>query len=152
MKGDGQLRTKTRTGNTLGKGVGIGLIVSILIAVVMAMVLAWLVSADRIGENGILFVSPVIVFLAVLVGCVLAGKIQKEKIGVVICVTGVAYLILQICTGILFFENGFHNIGIHTLAVGFACVIACAICIRGKGIAGKRKRSHRHLHQRPSAG
>lgn len=137
-------KQKRRTRKTtFGSSVGIGLIMSIIISVVLSMLLAVLVMNERVGENAIEYLTPLIVLLASLFGCITAGKQVEQKLAIVIGITGAIYLFLLMGVGILFFDGGFHNLWTSLLAIAVACGISCAICIRGKGSGRKRKRVYR---------
>ncbi|MBR4109900.1 MAG: TIGR04086 family membrane protein [Oscillospiraceae bacterium] len=129
--------------NTFGSGIAIGLILSVVISVMLSMLLAVLVINERVGENTIEYLTPLITLLASFIGCVVAGKQVEEKLAIVIGATGTIYLFLLIGSGILFFDGGFHNLWTSFLTVAVACALSCAICIRGKGGGRKRKRVYR---------
>ena len=129
--------------NSFGSGVGIGLVASIILSVILSMLLAVVVINERVGENAINYFTPAIMLIASLTGCVIAGNRVKEKLAIVVGVTGAIYLFVLVGVGILFFDGGFHNLWTSLLAIAVSCSLSCAICIRGKASGRKRKRVYR---------
>ena len=136
------MKYRGKTSGSIGKAIGIGVLISITASLVMSMVLAWFVYTDRVGEGGTGYIIPAILFLSILSGCVVAGKLHKEKIGIIVGTTSATFLFLLIGSGILFFDSGFHNFVTYLFTTVLSSVVACAICISGKGKGTKRKRAY----------
>ena len=137
-------KQKSRTAErSSGTGIGIGIGVSLIISVILSMLLAAIISNERVGENMIAVLTPIVSLISTLTGCIVAGKQVGDKLAIVIGATGASYLLILICTGILFFDGGFHNLLTNLFVVLIACAVSCAICIRGKGSNRRRKRAYR---------
>lgn len=136
------MKTKLKFGGSFGAAVAWGMLVCVVINLLLGMVLASVVSNERLGENNIGYVTPAIILLSTVAGAVTAGKLHNEKIAILTGTTGALHLLMLIATGIILFDDGFHNIWTSLLAIVLGCLIACAICIRGKGNGLKRKRSY----------
>ena len=109
----------------------------------VSMLLAVIVVNERVGENMIEYLTPIITLIASLAGCIVAGKQIKERLAIVITIIGVIYLLILMGMGILFFEGGFHNFWTSLLSIAVACAVSCAICIRGCRGERKRKKAYR---------
>lgn len=137
------LKRKVKIEHSIGAGVSAGSVVSLVLSVILAMIVAALIVNERIGESAIKYISPIIVLIATMAGCIIGAGLVGEKLAVVSGITGVVYLLILIGTGILFFDGGFHNLWTSILSIIVGCVSSCAICIRGKGSKTKRKRAYR---------
>lgn len=137
------LRRNIKNKQSFGAGVSIGTVVSIVLSVLLAMVISVLIVNEGVSENTIKYSAPIISLIATMTGCIVAARLVGEKLAIVSSITGIAYLLVLIGTGILFFDGGFHNFLTSILSIAIGCVLSCAICIRGKGRKIKRKRAYR---------
>ena len=134
---------KTKNKQSFATVLCIGTLTSLLLSVVLSMIVATLVLNERIGEDAIGLLSRIIMMISSELGCIIAIRLNAEKLAIVSGITGIIYLLILIGTGILFFDGGFHNIWTSIISVTVGCVLSCAICIRGKGSVIKRKRTNR---------
>ena len=134
---------KTKNKQSFATVLCIGTLTSLLLSVVLSMIVATLVLNERIGEDAIGLLSRIIMMISSALGCIIAIRLNAEKLAIVSGITGIIYLLILIGTGILFFDGGFHNIWTSIISVTVGCVLSCAICIRGKGSVIKRKRTNR---------
>ena len=134
---------KTKSKQSFATVVSIGTLTSLLLSVVLSMIIATLVLNERIGEDAIGLLSRIVMMISTALGCIIAIRLNAEKLAIVSGITGIIYFLILIGTGILFFDGGFHNIWTSVISVAVGCVVSCAICIRGKGREMKRKRASR---------
>ena len=132
-----------KNSGSFSKSAALGVAVSSVISLMLSAVLALLVSKERVDATKVDNSMPFISAISVLIGGVIAGKKWDEKLALLIGAVGLIYLFLLSGAGVLIFDGGFHNLGLRLLAVVVGSGISCAICIRGKGTKGKRKRAYR---------
>ncbi len=133
-------RKKRKEKCSLGIGILIGILISVVISLGLAMLLTNLIINERIEENMIKHLTPVIMLISSLLGCIAGGKLAEEKIAIATGITAALYVLILTATGILFFEGGFRNLWISVLSSIISWICSCAICIRGKGSYKQRKR------------
>ncbi len=143
MKGDESMKPDKRENHSFINAVWVGVSISLLLSIVLAMLLAVLVVSERFSENSIKYAVPVITMIGTMIGSMVAGKKHNEKLAILAAAVGGIYLFLLVAVGVLFFDGGFHNLGLRLLSTAVGCVCSCAICIRGKGSGKKRKRPYR---------
>ena len=136
-------KRKVKKERSLSGGIFIGTGVSLIISVVLSMIAAALIVNERVSENGIGYITPIISLIATMAGCIIAARFVGQKLAIISGATGIIYLIILIGIGIMFFDGGFHNMWTSILSIGVGCAVSCAICIRGKGSGKRRKRSYR---------
>ncbi len=136
-------RKKKNENQSIGMAILSGICVSVVVSVLLSVFLAVLVLNERVSESAIGYCTALITMIGSLSGCLAAGKKCNEKLAILFGSVGVIYLFILVGMGVLFFDGGFHNLGLRLLAAGVGCVISCAICIRGKGTKRKRKRAYR---------
>ena len=134
---------KTKNKQSFATVLSIGTLTSLLLSAALSMIIATFVLNERIGEDAIGFLSRIIMMISSALGCIIAIRLNAEKLAIVSGVTGIIYLLILIGTGILFFDGGFHNVWTSVISIAVGCVLSCTICIRGKGSLIKRKRGNR---------
>lgn len=133
-------RVAEKNNQPVRAGVGMGVLVAILVSVLLAMILAALVINERISENTMHYFTLAILLAATLIGGLIAAKRTGGKCALVSGLTALAYCLVLVGAGVLFFDGGFHNLwtSVAVIAVGF--VGSCALCISGRGRGRNRKR------------
>ena len=124
-------------------GIAVGTGISWVCMLLMAALLAWLVSTQRIGENGIGYGIMVILPFSTFVGCLAAyGRIRHARLTVSAMLCAVVYISL-IVFGFLFGGKmeGFLLHGALVMAGGGISMIPALIA---PGSGGRRRNKYRH--------
>ena len=95
---------------SMASGVAIGVLLSVVISLLLAMGTAGLITKEKLSEGGVHYFALIITLISGMVGGLVAGKVVGSEYAVVTGLTGLAYLLVLISVGILFFDGGFISI------------------------------------------
>ncbi len=136
-------RKRNTESQTLSGAIGIGLAASILSLFLLGAVIATLILSEKITEENMRYFTFASLFVSSLIGCLLSCKKLASKYALAAGLSGLSFLLILVAVGILFFDGGFSNLLINSLAVLIGTAIACAICISTEGRGNRRKMLHR---------
>lgn len=102
--------------------------------------LAKLTLAERVGERGIVFLIPLTIAFAVFVGGRIASAAAGGKSTATSLAVGGIYLLFLIVTG-MSLDGSFGNVLYNFFGVVIGSGISCALCIKKKGLAPRRKKT-----------
>lgn len=127
------------TGRTMSMpgGLAFGGLCSLVVTVVCAAFLAWLVSEEKVPEQGIGYGVMVLLILASFLGSMVSwSKIRRQRM-VVCLLSGVVFFGMLLGITALFFGGQYSAVGVTALLV--LCGNGLAVLTGlGKGSAGKR--------------
>ena len=130
-------KKKKQRGRIFSATVGVGIFM-ICNAALIALLTGMLLN-ERIGEESVSKIIPVLQVVAVLGGAELAKRIYgSNDILITVIATGIYAVIVMI--GALALDGKFQNLGLHIITVGIGFLISCALCMRKPGRGGKRKK------------
>ena len=130
----------TGTASGIPNGLMSGLISSLLTTTCGCVLSAWLLHTERISEDGIGYMSMLILLLSAFSGASVAWKRIHHRKLLVCMMAGALYYGTLLCITGLFFGGQFQGMGVTASAV-LAGVLLALI----PGSLGKRKRSHGRL-------
>lgn len=125
---------------SMASGVAIGVLLSVVISLLLAMGTSGLITKEKLSEGGVHYFALIITLISGMVGGLVAGKVVGSKYAVVTGLTGLAYLLVLISVGILFFDGGFNMLWTSTVAIAVGVAVSCVLCITGTRGRGRRKR------------
>ena len=129
---------KKNSTHLLPLAISLGVGVSVIISLIESIVGATLISTGRIGESGYVYLCVIVWVTAVTLGCVVSGRIIKEKKYIACIATGLGYSAILTAMQILFFESGFNNY-ISAILCIFAGVGLSFLLNKDKKRKNKRK-------------
>lgn len=129
------------TGRTMSMpgGLALGGLCSLVVTLACAAVLAWLVSAEKVPEQGIGYGVMVFLILASFLGSMVSWtRIRRQRL-VVCLLSGVVYLGILLGITALFFGGQYSAVGVTALLI--LCGNGLAVLTGlGKGSTGKRQK------------
>lgn len=132
------LRMFKSGGRSVAFSVLAGVIAAVVISLLLNMGLTSLVMKGHVEEKGTKIFMFLIRAVSVMVGGMVATALSKEKLLLVIGLTSVAFLVILVGLGIIFFENAFHNFGGGALSVATGAACACVLKLK---VPTKKKHS-----------
>lgn len=138
-------RKVTGAATTIPSGIALGLLVSLAVTLLGAALTAYLVSAEKIGENGIGYSAMIILALGSAAGAWLSmSKIKRLRMQICL-LTGICYYLLLLAMTALFFGGQYEGMGVTALAVLGGCGAVAILGARGekRGKARYRKNTYR---------
>lgn len=128
------------TGISLSKICMIGTGISVMLLIIFAMISAIFISNEYfdIGASG--YLAGIVQFLAIFVGCIIAGKLVKEGRVLACAIVGGACVFIQLAASILFF-GGISGRFIPGILANIAgCGGAILLSVSNKNRSASRKR------------
>lgn len=108
------------------KGIGIGAAVSIMTTVLGVAIAGWLLSAEKIGESSIGYITVMLLLLSSILGAFTSVCTIKQKRVPVCVITGGVYLLSLLAINALFFHGTYSGVGESALVI-LAGVLTVAI-------------------------
>ena len=133
-------RIAEKDSRPVAAGVGVGVFTAVLASVLLAMIIAALIVNERVIEKTMYYFTFATHLIAALAGGVAAAKRTGGKYALVSGLTALVYCLILIGAGILFFDDGFRNLGTSVAAIAIGCAGSCTLCISGRGRRRRRKR------------
>ncbi len=91
-------RTSQAATNAIVKNILLGLLTGLLASILLILLAAVLIHNGTITENRIDLIVTPIQFVAVLIGCLLAGKKAGQKYAIICGATALLYSMILLCT------------------------------------------------------
>ena len=135
--------TKQISRKSIISTVFIGLLISMCITVAATGIVALLLIGGKITESTGVYLTYITRGISCIVGFVIVGKKQDNKLALVIGICAVLYCVILSFIGILILNASLQNFWSVILSVLIAYVVACAICIRKPKYKPFNKRGHR---------
>ena len=110
-------------------GIVIGTTLAAIVSFLLTMGLTSLIMKGSVPENAPNVYVFFIRSISVLLGCLAATVLVKEKNLQTIGIVTAAYLLIMLGCGIIFYDGSFHNFGIGLLSATIGGGIACIIKI-----------------------
>lgn len=118
-----------------------GILLSASILLLLTGLAAKMLVDGKIEEGNIVWLAPLLLFVASVIGCIFASGARKDEIRIPLWITVANLMIVTCCSFLL---NGpFQSVWSSLLAVLFGCVIACVICMKKPARNIKRKKRYR---------
>lgn len=123
---------------TLPAGILLGWLGSLSVTLAGAAILAYLISGEKISQNGIGVWSMIVLILACALGCWIAAALTKSRRLMVCGVTAAIYYLSLIGMTALFFGGQYEGMGVTALAV-----LAGAVIVILLGIVTNKQGKHK---------
>lgn len=123
------MRRRIVTASTT-KSILIGVIIIVILSVFYNGMIAALLLNGNIKEDNMYMASNITIFIAVLIGCVVGGKLANGKIGIICVATTASILLLQIGINIIFFDGVFHGFIKNVFNLIAGCSLSCLVLLK----------------------
>ena len=128
----------TGTAKSIPVGICIGMFVALVVTLSGALITAWLVSNERISDDGIGYSAMIILMASSMLGTFTAQSLVKHQKLIICAATGGSYYLMLLSITALFFGGQYQGMGVTALviAAGTAVIILTGI----KGSAGHNRK------------
>lgn len=127
-------------GKSIPVGLAIGIAVSMITMLCCAAAAAWMVSAEKIGEGSMGFITGMIHILSAAAGALTAAILVKRLRLQICLLTGLGYYMILLAVTALMFEGQYRGLGSAGLMITISC--AAVALISGKKSASVMKKKH----------
>lgn len=127
-------------GFSIAKACVLGSSVNVLLLIVLAMVSAIFISNEYFEMEAGGYLAGISQFLASFIGCLIAGKLVKERKAITCAAAAGGCLLIQLAAAILFFNGISGDFLLCLLPMLAACGCAILLCANRKKHSGSKKR------------
>lgn len=124
-------------------GVVIGVLVALAIMLIITLIFTTLLLEGKMAESTLNHLGMATNIISSLIGCVITGKLVKEKLAIRIGIGAAIYFVSLLAVNLLLLEGGLQNCWKGLLSVVIGYISACAICIRKGKPRGFKKFAYR---------
>lgn len=119
------------------KRFALALLFWLVICVFGIALLSEVILGNKIQEDALKFLIPILLAAATLAGCTVCKRTVKARLFLTVSV-----LALLLISG-LFIDGEFSMLGSNALGVGIGAIISCMVCRKKVAKSGRRKISYR---------
>lgn len=133
---------KKRSMQSLPFAILYGVGASVIISLIGSVAGASFINAGRIGERGYSYLCSIIWIVATILGCVVAGKVIRDKKYIAGIASGLGYTVILSAVQILFFDSEFSSLRSGIFCI-FAGVGLSILLLKGKKRNNKKKYTYK---------
>ncbi len=126
--------------NTMVIACGIGTSLCAIIVIVLVLLTSVLIQNEYIGNEASTYLGPMIQFIGVFLGALVAGKYTIQNKELTCIITGAVFLVLQLCAAMLFFDGIKSGALFGVVSVALAVLSAALVYIRTKSRGRNRRK------------
>jgi peptidoglycan/LPS O-acetylase OafA/YrhL len=119
---------------------GVGMISAVSFLVLFALISAICINNEYFSLDSVGYVAPLIQFIGILLGAIVAGKMNRQKTFLTCGLSGVGVLLFESCCAMLFFDGISVSFLYGLIATVVSVIFAILICNKNKSRSGSRKK------------
>ncbi len=120
-------------------GIALGTVAALIVTMLGAALLSWLISTEKIAQQGMGYGVMIIIFLASAAGAAIAVRLVGRQRMIVCLVVAAAYFLLLLSVTALFFDGQYQGVGVTGLLMLGGSLFVGLLGLRGDNKrAGKK--------------